>query len=165
MAKTEVNLISQVNLFFLSVFLILVYCITICIDARLGTKQPFSTTRTPGLVLLWNLFYFFCQLFPLFVYYLFILKYSWFLLGPGTHKVLFVPSKSLFPQSCVNSGSSMVGIMTTSSKKAYAIPRSAAPRAWVQAYSRPLLIPKLTGDTQIQIIYTNVGKNPLEEME
>ena len=103
MAKTEVNLISQVNLFFLSVFLILVYCITICIDARLGTKQPFSTTRTPGLVILWNLFYFFCQLFPLFVYYLFILKYSWFLLGPGTHKVLFVLSKSLFPQSCVNS--------------------------------------------------------------
>jgi len=59
----------------------------------------------------------------------------------------------------------MVGIMTTSSKRAYAIPRSAAPRAWVQAYSRPLLIPKLTGDTQIQIIYITVGKNPLEEME
>ena len=29
-----------------------------------------------------------------------------FLLGPGVHKVLFVPSKSLFPQSCVSSGSS-----------------------------------------------------------
>ena len=27
-----------------------------------------------------------------------------FLLGPGAHKVLFVPSKSLFPQSCVSSG-------------------------------------------------------------
>ena len=26
-----------------------------------------------------------------------------FLLGPGVDKVLFVPSKSLFPQSCVNS--------------------------------------------------------------
>ena len=26
-----------------------------------------------------------------------------FLLGPGAHKVLFVPSKNLFPQSCVNS--------------------------------------------------------------
>ena len=26
-----------------------------------------------------------------------------FLLGPGEHKVLFVPSKSLFPQSCVSS--------------------------------------------------------------
>ena len=52
-----------------------------------------------------------------------------FLLGPGEHKVLFVPSKSLFPQSCVSSGGSMVGLMVTSSKRAYAIPRSAAPRA------------------------------------
>ena len=33
------------------------------------------------------------------------------------------------PQSCVSSGSSMVGLMVTSSKRAYAIPRSAAPRA------------------------------------
>ena len=31
-------------------------------------------------------------------------------------------------QSCVSSGSSMVGLMATSSKRAYAIPRSAAPR-------------------------------------
>ena len=34
-----------------------------------------------------------------------------FLLGPGVHKVLFVPSKCLFPQSCVSSGSSVVGLM------------------------------------------------------
>ena len=52
-----------------------------------------------------------------------------FLLGPGAYKVLFVPSKSLFPQSCVSSGSSMVGLMATSSKRAYAIPKSAASRA------------------------------------
>ena len=52
-----------------------------------------------------------------------------FILCPGAHKVLFVPSKSLFPQSCVTSGGSMVGLMVTSSKRAYAIPRSAAPRA------------------------------------
>ena len=32
-----------------------------------------------------------------------------FLLSPGVHKVLFVPSKSLFPQSCVSSGGSLVG--------------------------------------------------------
>ena len=32
-----------------------------------------------------------------------------FLLGPGVYKVLFVSSKSLFLQSCVVSGSSMVG--------------------------------------------------------
>ena len=48
--------------------------------------------------------------------------------GFGLHKVLFVPSKSLFIQSCVSSGSSMVGLMVTSSKGAYAMPRSAAPR-------------------------------------
>ena len=52
-----------------------------------------------------------------------------FLLGPGVHKVLFVPSQSLFPQPCVSSGSSMVGLMVTSFKRAYAIPRSAAPRS------------------------------------
>ena len=34
-----------------------------------------------------------------------------FFLGPGAHKVLFVPSQSLFPQSCVSSGWSIVGWM------------------------------------------------------
>ena len=52
-----------------------------------------------------------------------------FLLGPGAHKVLLVPSKSLFPQPSVSSGSSMVGLMATSSKRARPIPRSTAPRA------------------------------------
>ena len=52
-----------------------------------------------------------------------------FFLGLGVHKVLFVPSKSLFPQSCVSSGGSMVGLMVTSSKRALAMPRSTAPRA------------------------------------
>ena len=52
-----------------------------------------------------------------------------FLLGPGAHEGLFVPSKSLFPQSYVSSGGSMVGLMVTSSKRAYAIPRCAASRA------------------------------------
>ena len=48
--------------------------------------------------------------------------------GPGAHKVLFVPSKSLFPQSCVSSASSMVGLMVTFSKRVYARPRSTALR-------------------------------------
>ena len=52
-----------------------------------------------------------------------------FLLGPDVHKVLFVCSKSLFPQYCVSSGISMVGLVATSSKRVYAIPRSTAPRA------------------------------------
>ena len=64
-----------------------------------------------------------------------------FLLGPGAHKVLFVPSKSLFPQSCVSSGSTVVGLLATSSKRAYVMPRSAAPRAPA---------PASIGDTQTQ---------------
>ena len=52
-----------------------------------------------------------------------------FLLGTGAHKVLFVPSESLFLQSCLSFGDSMVGLKTTSSKRAYAITRSAAPKA------------------------------------
>ena len=47
--------------------------------------------------------------------------------------VLFVPSKSLFPQSCVSSGGSMMRLMVTSSNRAYVIPRSAAPRAPARA--------------------------------
>ena len=45
--------------------------------------------------------------------------HCFFLWGPGTYKVLFVPSKILFPQCCVSLGSSVMG---TSSKRAYAIP-------------------------------------------
>ena len=46
--------------------------------------------------------------------------FSWVLV----HKVLFVPIKSLFPLSCVSSGSPMVGLMVTSSKRAYDTPRA-----------------------------------------
>ena len=54
-----------------------------------------------------------------------------FLLGPVTYTLIliFFPSECLFPQSFVNSGNSMVQLMATSSKRAYATPRSAAPRA------------------------------------
>ena len=37
--------------------------------------------------------------------------------------------QGLFSQSCVSSGGSMVGLMATSSKRAYSIPRSAGARA------------------------------------
>ena len=60
-----------------------------------------------------------------------------FLLGPGAYKVLCVPSQSLFPQSCVSAGGSVVGLMATSSHGAYAVPRSTAPR--VLPCSGPLL--------------------------
>ena len=61
-----------------------------------------------------------------------------FLLGPGVHKVLFVPSKNLFSQSCGNSGGSTVGLKAASSKRAYAIPRSTAPRAAAPAAGQRL---------------------------
>ena len=67
--------------------------------------------------------------------------HCFFPLGPGAHKVLFVPSKNLFPQFCVSSGSSMVGLMATSSKKAYAIPRSAALRGPAPAAGHCCSIP------------------------
>ena len=51
--------------------------------------------------------------------------FSWVLVC----SVLSVPSQNLFPQSCVSSGSSVVGLMVTSSKRAYATPRSATRRA------------------------------------
>ena len=38
-------------------------------------------------------------------------------------------SKSLFPQSCVSFGGSVVGLMVTSSKSAYATPMSVSPSA------------------------------------
>ena len=49
--------------------------------------------------------------------------------GSWCTQVLFVPSKIVFPYSCIISSSSMVGLMVTSSKRAYAIQRSASPRA------------------------------------
>ena len=52
-----------------------------------------------------------------------------FLLGPGKHKVLFVPSKALFPQLYVSSAGSMLGLTATSSKWAYATFRSTEARA------------------------------------
>ena len=67
-----------------------------------------------------------------------------FLLGPGAQGSV-VPSESLFPesisQSRVSSGSSMVGLMVTSSKRAYAIPKSAAPRASVPVADNRWAVP------------------------
>ena len=52
------------------------------------------------------------------------------LLSPGSWCIQsFVCAlQEFFSQPCVSSGGSMLGLMATSSKRAYAIPRSAAPR-------------------------------------
>ena len=51
------------------------------------------------------------------------------LLSPGTLCTRFCCAlQETISQSCVSSSSSMVGLMVTSSKRAYAIPKSASPR-------------------------------------
>ena len=63
------------------------------------------------------------------------------LLSPGSWCTRFCCAlQETIPQSCVSSGSSMVGLMATSSKTAYATPRCAAPRAPVPAadHRRPI---------------------------
>ena len=71
-----------------------------------------------------------------------------FLLGPGVHKILFVPSKNLFPQSCVSSGSSMGGVIGSLLLEFCHIQvcctQSPCP------CSRPLLTHTSSGDTQTQ---------------
>ena len=52
--------------------------------------------------------------------------FSWILMHA---RFCFCPPRVCFPRLCVSSGSSMMGLMVTSSKRAYAIPKSAAPSA------------------------------------
>ena len=56
-----------------------------------------------------------------------------FLLGHGVHDL-----KSLFPQSWLSSGASVAGLMATSSKRIYAIPRSATPWAPAAGHCWPV---------------------------
>ena len=55
--------------------------------------------------------------------------FSWVLV----HRSFCCALQESISQSCVSSGSSMLGLMVISSKKTYAIPKSAAPRAPVPA--------------------------------
>ena len=70
-------------------------------------------------------------------------------------RVLFVPSKNLFPQSCLSSECSMVGLMVTSYKRVYVIPRSTVCRA-PAPWSRPLLTCTSAGHTQTQFFLVSV---------
>ena len=79
------------------------------------------------------------------------------LLGPGAHKVLFVPSRSLFPHSCVSSGSSMVGLMATSSKRTYAIPRSTAPITPAAMYCWPVPLQETFKHSSVSVSVGSLG--------
>ena len=57
-----------------------------------------------------------------------------FLLGPGAHKVLFMCSKSLFFPVLCKVWQLYGGVNGTSSKRAYAIPKSTVSRAPVPVY-------------------------------
>ena len=76
--------------------------------------------------------------------------HCFFLLSPGVQKVLFCALQESVSQSCVSSGSSTVGSMAISFKRAYAKPKSVAPRAPAPCGS-PLLTRTSTGDTHTQL--------------
>ena len=92
-----------------------------------------------------------------------------FLLGPGAHKVLVCAHQESISQSCVSSGSSVVGLMATSSKRAYAILKSAAP-SHTQVHctqspcpcSSPLPTRTSSGDTQRQFCLSLCGVSGLK---
>ena len=79
-----------------------------------------------------------------------------FLLGLGAHKVLSVPSKSLFPQSCVSSGGSMVGLMAISSKKGLCRTYTCCTQSPCPC-SSPLLTHTSAGDAQTQFCLSLYG--------
>ena len=59
-----------------------------------------------------------------------LLGHCSFLLGPGEHRFCLCPPRVCFPSPFpVSSGGSVVGLMATSSKRAYSLPRSTASRA------------------------------------
>ena len=85
---------------------------------------PTLQQATPDPCLLWRLLDTHGE-----VWVSFLWDHCSFFLGPGVHKLLFLPSKSLFPQSYISSGGSMLGLMATSSKRVFAIPKSSTPKA------------------------------------
>ena len=62
-------------------------------------------------------------------------------------------------QSCVSPGSFMVGLMATSSKRAYAIPKSAAPRAAapVAVHCWPVLPQETLGHSSVSVSVGSLG--------
>ena len=75
--------------------------------ARLHSAPPALQQAATGPHLCWRLLDTHGQ-----VWVSFLWGHCSFLLGPGAHKVLFVPSKSLFPQSCVSSVIKFTGLQS-----------------------------------------------------
>ena len=67
-------------------------------------------------------------------------------------------------QSCVSPGPSMVGLMVTSSKRAYAIPKSAAPRAPapVTVHSWPVPTEETLKPSSVSVYVGSLGPGALK---
>ena len=65
-------------------------------------------------------------------------RFSWVL---ACTRFCLCPPRVCFPSPVLSSGSSMVGLMATSSKRSYSIPRSPAPRAAASAAVHCRLMP------------------------
>ena len=81
------------------------------------------------------------------------------LLGSGTRKVLFVPSMSLFPQSCVSSGGSMVGLKAIPSRGLIPHPGLLHPEPLSvrQATADPYLRRRLSDAVLAQSLWGSLG--------
>ena len=81
-----------------------------------------------------------------------------FLLSPDAQGSVCALQQSV-SQSCASSGSSIVGLMETSSKRAYAIPRSAAPRAPVPVavHCWPLLPQEMLKHSSVSVSVRSLG--------
>ena len=79
-----------------------------------------------------------------------------FLLGSGVHKVLLMPSKSLFPQSSVSSGSSMVEFNGNLNLEGLCHTQVCCPQSPCPCDS-PRLACTSTGDTQTQFCLSLCG--------
>ena len=90
------------------------HCCTQCPNPAAGPCQPTPPPETPG--------HSWASLAQSLVGSLLLSPGSWYAQG------LVSALKDPVSQSCVSSGCSMVGLMVTSSKRAYAIPKLAAPR-------------------------------------
>ena len=62
-----------------------------------------------------------------------------------------MPAKSLFSQSYVSSGNAMVGLKVTSSRRAYATPRSAAGTAALGVGIAYVLLEEITVDPTMEL--------------
>ena len=80
-----------------------------------------------------------------------------FLLGPAVHKVLFCTlQESVSPDLC-KFWCSMMGLMATSSKRAYAIPRPTAPRAPEAVHFWPVPLQETLKHSSVSVSLGSLG--------